>query len=370
MKRRFSPETSVAFVCASLIVLGSSPAEAQVAGYVTGLVGIEAFSASSGVVLNTFYPGDISGTIAASSNGAMLYSGAITGSGTLSTLFVLSSSTGEIVSQIPGLYSTPRKTILDVTGTYAFVLCTGTPGKNSVTVVNLEKQKAVGYVHVGGGSPVDIAMSPNGSKLFVSVQPTSGIGGDLEEEIAAFSAPATQGVYSCKPEGNSPSVCIFNTGPFGFANTVSGVAGDIAVSQDGTWLYAWNPGENTYLTAVNTESLAVSKISLPKNNYVYGLAVAPSGDKAVVLAVDGLSTSFLMLDTQTNALAGSFSGTALLAPAFGSNVVAFSPGGDSLWSLGECQVSCSLLVGQSFPSGNLISQTALDPSLDAFAITF
>jgi hypothetical protein len=116
------------------------------------------------------------------------------------------------------------------------------------------------------------------------------------------------------------------------------------------------------LDVVNTKSFARSSIALPFFPTV--MAIAPSGNQAVVAASTGVSAlDELLLDTQASAVIGPVPSPSI-PPGTGiggaSNTMAFSPDGTSLWTVLCTGLSCTqMIVGQSFPSGNLIGEATL-----------
>jgi hypothetical protein len=126
---------------------------------------------------------------------------------------------------------------------------------------------------------------------------------------------------------------------------------------------------------LNTTSLAVSQIPITTGYLASAVAIAPSGNQAALLAVGGPATVF-MLNTSTNAIIGTLpNSTVALAYAGLGDVLAFSPDGTSLWTIAGTSKAGSgpapqTLVGQSFPSGNIIAQTPLPANTGAFAVVF
>ncbi len=355
---------------AALLLLFVSCVHAQTPGYVSGLTGIEVFDSVTGQLLNTF-PSTVNleGTLAVSKNGATLYIAAEAppGTGSPAVLELLSSATGQVLSTIAGLSMGGRKVILGPAGTYAFVMCSSGPsGSNTIGIVNLAQQAVVGYIFVDGGYPVDILLSPNGKQLYVS---TESLNEDAVRTAPLASVQLAAGkhpVYLCKA---IPGICVFDTSTFAVTGTATAPNGLLSLSQDGSSLYSLSVFNQT-LEVVNTATLASTKIQLAPGVVVTGLAVAPSGNQAVIGTYSGSAFSFYLLDTLTNKFTGTFPAPPSTQLAFGSSTMVFSPDGSSLWTIGGCDYSCSLLIGQSFPSGNVIAQTSLGANPAALGISF
>lgn len=345
MNRSFHRFAFATLGSAAVLALASTLAGAQTLGFVSSGNAIQSFDPSTGLIVNTF-TGGIS-VPAVSPDGSTLYSPIQFDSGNY--LLLLSASSGDLLKAIPGLGVNPKKVILSPSGSYAYVMGTNGEYYNAlVSVVDLTAQKVVAYIEVAGGIPWDIAVSPDGTKLYVANGSPSG---------AVAQAKPLNGVASTCPTGHN--ICVFNTSTYALIGQVKGVYGWLAVSQDGNTLYTWL--QSPYYVAVNTSTLALSAIGLPSGYYPQAMAVAPSGNEAVLSTASTTSTAFFILDTTSNKITGTFPAPAASLRSLGSNAVAFSLDGGSLWTLGGCaQDVCSALYGQSFPSGNVIAQTALE----------
>jgi DNA-binding beta-propeller fold protein YncE len=353
-----------------ILAAATQPAVGQTQGYAVGTPILWAFDPSNGVLLSSLSP-NFGGLLAVSSGGASLYIPQISSQDP--NLGVLSASDFQVTSTIPGLAPdlSATKVILDPTGTYAFVMCAESVSTNAVAVVNLAKQAVVGYIHVVGGNPVDIAITPNGKQLFVSTMPASTDSKHLVARPDAIS-DVQQTVYDCKAV---PGICAYNTVPFASAGTVSTVSGYLAVSKDSSMLYAIGDGTTDgYFAAISTSTLKPSTVALGSEIYPFAIAVAPTGTQAVVLVSNRVidESYFLLLDTSTNQIIGDFPSHGVTSTTkAGSNVIAFSPDGSSLWTLAGCyDPDCEGLTGLSFPSGNIIADTSLGSNARAYAIVF
>ena len=112
-------------------------------------------------------------------------------------------------------------------------------------------------------------------------------------------------------------------------------------------------GDLLPLYRVDTLSLAISQVQLPSGYSVFGMAIAPSGNQAVI---EGGVTSltFYLFDTSTNTVTETFPLPPIPGNAIdlASNAIAFSPDGTSLWTLTGCDGgACTTMVGQSFLPG-------------------
>ena len=273
-----------------------------------------------------------------------------------------STSTGQMLAQIEGIGTClyQPKIVMAPGGTHAFVMCQGTGAQNSIAIVNLATQSVGAYARVQGGDPADIAISPNGKQFFLSTNKT----GSGVSILGGGPAPAST---VQRPVYERPQVPAF-------AAHVSVPAGHLAISQDGKSLYVWDAttfGQPFYV--VNTASLAVSTIDLPNGALASTMAVSPVGNVALLSAfTQSGGQPYYVLNTKTNEVTGTFPAPLFppgTYPTFGSDVMAFSLDGTSVWSLG-CNDNCNVVSGRSFPSGDTIAETSLGSGYNALAITF
>jgi DNA-binding beta-propeller fold protein YncE len=356
---------------AAVLVLSVGASEAQSPGYVGGNGGpVPAFNPQTGELLNPIeLPEGSGGNVGVSPDGSTVY--AATGYQP-KMLGAFSAATGQMLTEIDGVGTClfQSKIVMAPGGQHAFVMCQATGAENSVAIVNLATQSVGAYLHVQGGEPADIAISPNGKQFFLSTTKT-GTGVSVQGRGTAPANTVQRPVYEC---AQVPGVCVFNTSTFALAAQVSVPAGHLAISQDGGSLYVWDAttfGQPFYV--VNTTSLAVSAIGLPDGALAYTMAVSPVGNVAVLSAfTQSGGQPYYLLDTQTNHVTGTFPAPLFppgIYPTFGSNVIAFSLDGTSVWSVG-CNGNCSAVSGQSFPSGDTIAEISLGSNYNALAITF
>jgi DNA-binding beta-propeller fold protein YncE len=244
-----------------------------------------------------------------------------------------------------------------------------TTGKAWISVVDLQAGKVIRYIHTSPGYPFDLAVSPDGTQLFVASHTTRiGVNADTSDE-----RPDTSGVpISTCPLSNG--ICVFDTTTFALTGHVFGLTGYLAVSQDGKSLYCWsNNPINPTLPILDIGSLSVSAITIPQGQFVGSVTVAPTGNQAVILAlVEGVPSAYV-LNTESNEITGSFPPPPVSGFfSFTSNVAAFSRDGTSIWTLGACTsvVVCMAVAGQSFPSGATIAQVPVTQPSGVLAVTF
>jgi DNA-binding beta-propeller fold protein YncE len=196
----------------------------------------------------------------------------------------------------------------------------------TVGVLSVSNGDTVGSVT--GSLTLDIALSADGSQLYVDDNGSSGSGHDC-------------------PIGG---VGVFDTSTFALTAEIPNVLGFLALSQDGNSLYV-GPSENS-LTIVNTSSFAVTEISLPIALTSLGaVAVSPVGNMAVAYGNTSTGALGYVVDTSTNQVTGQFP-----VPGAGISSAAFAPDGNSIWFLSGTAPS-EMLVQESFPEGVVVTQT-------------
>jgi DNA-binding beta-propeller fold protein YncE len=360
------PAAAIASFALQLILAATQPAAAQSLGYATSNYGIQPFNPTSATLLGWIHVSeDIEGVPAVSSDGSKLYL-PFENNGSAGTVLGVLSPSGALISRITGMgYSETYyrdKVLLSPNGETAFVMCNDSnTGPSLIAIVNLNTEAVTGYFLAQDGYFFDIALSPDGGHLFASVASYSDAARPAREADPQASTP----LYGC-PGANT--ICDFNTSTFALAHQVKSLSGSLYISQDGKSLYVILGTATFALDVLNTTSFARSSIALPFFPLV--MAIAPSGNQAVVAASTDVSAlDELLLDTQSNTVVGTVpappipKGTGI---GQGGSTMAFSPDGASLWTLLCSGLSCNqMIVGQSFPSGNLIGEATL-PLVEGF----
>jgi hypothetical protein len=367
----------------ALSFLSASLCHAQTLGYIRGYLNdqqkLASFSTTTGALVSV-YPDELANgsTFAVSSDGSTLY---VPGSAGIfpnvtGVLNLVSATTGETLQSI-ALALPGQKVILVGNGSKAFVL-EGTPNPRTIAVqaVDLTTGSVMGSIVLPSQSyrfPVDIAVSPNGSEVFVALEC-----GNVGSCSSPLPAPCTI----------NKGICIYSATTFAFVAEVPNLTGFLSVSQDSNSLYVSVPTQDAEsLFVLNTQTLAKSKIQL--GGYVSGPPViSPVGEYALVFIGSGAPTyqsKAAILDTSTNkfvktlfAVAPDNSG-AISEDRAGTGVstlAAFAPDGKSIWAVLGCVPgnSCSLpngateaLAGFAFPSGAPIATVPL-PIFDLMGI--
>jgi hypothetical protein len=220
----------------------------------------------------------------------------------------------------------------------------------------------------------DIALSPDNSKVYVSV--------------------------SCEGSGNAcltstnicplaKGVCILDAGTLSLKGQVQSVNGLLAASEDGGSLYVTQGTQSGYgrLYTVNTQTLAVSERKGLQGQTNGAVIIDPVSHYGVVLQNNAQSsTTGYLLNTSTNQIVAELfanapggaeaGGSAQNESVHPSNIAAFSADGKSFWMLLQCSgpPSCTTpdnsivaLAGISIPSGALIGEVAVPQDSSSIA---
>ena len=210
--------------------------------------------------------------------------------------------------------SSPRVVALSKDGSRLFV-----GGVNAVTVINTSTNSVVGSVATSGGQINGLAVSAAGAngqyKLYASNQNTNTI-----SVITATPSTNTYGVSSTmqvgqflpaglalSPDGtklyvanySSSSVRVMNTAtgqPIGNPIAVGALPYGLAISPDGSKVYTANSGSNT-VSVINTTTNQVSSIAVGSNPF--GIAISPDGS---VLYAPNANDTVSVINTKTNAI--------------------------------------------------------------------
>ena len=146
-------------------------------------------------------------------------------------------------------------------------------GNNAVTVINTDDNTKVATIPTGGGQVYGIAVSPDGSKVYIT-NTTAG--------TVSVINPATNEIVGTIQTGPNPA--------------------GVAFTPDGKFAYVANMGANT-VTVINaaTNTPLASQIFVGINPA--NIAVSPDGKWAYVTNYGSNSVSYI--DTATNTVVGS-----------------------------------------------------------------
>ena len=325
---------------------------AQTLGYVQG-ADVYGFNPSTGAIVTTVPGIENVAPFAVAPDDVTLY--LPTG---LNALDVVSGQTGQTIGVIDVSIGS-NGVVLTKDGSTAYTWSAFAPMiPGGLAIVNTSTLSVTSVVTTAG-IVNDVALSPDDSTLYVSVH---------------------CGGADCKStNGNCPvakGICAFDRSTLALKWTVPNVNGAMAASLDGASLYVTNQPDAAInsVYVVNTATQAVSRFGVFQGTQISRVAIDPVSHYGVFVdnasqAPQSTETAFL-LNTSTNQLVEKLFSN---APGYGTVVSpgsgpVFAPDGKSLWMLLSCsdQVpQCTLpsgvtLVGISFPSGALISETPVD----------
>ena len=319
MKRKALLSLTSTFA-AALLSIGI--ADAQENGYINGVYSLFSFNPSTGSKLSTFSGAGTSEPFAVASDDVTLYLPSYNDTAeTLSTVSGQNGQTEDAVVVEPQVYN---GVALTKDGSTAYVTT-----KAGVSAVNTDTL-AVRAVISQGGPGYDVALSPDDSTLYMSVD-----------------CP-----IACSPPMACPltyGVCAFSTGTFALEWKVNNVSGLLSVSNDGSSLYiaGIGGGKPLYpLNAISTSTRAVTnlEVSSVKDQSPVRIVTDPASHYAIVIEQNlafPVAASAYLLNTSNNKFFETLFMSApggMVVPSLASGAV-FAPDGKSVWMLLSCGVN-------------------------------
>jgi YVTN family beta-propeller protein len=190
--------------------------------------------------------------------------------GTLVDLYNRDDGSGRQRWQTQPLYQ-PKTSVQSNLPCYAYIAsCSSEYG--SVSVIDTATDKVVGERIAMAGGPVGVAVTPDGSKVYVA-------NGDGEHVSVIDTAT------------NTATHLRLGAGPVG-----------VAVTPDGSRVYVTNPGSNT-VSVIDTATNTVIGSPIAVGAGPWGIAAAPDGRRVYV--TNSGSNTVSMIDTATNTVIGS-----------------------------------------------------------------
>jgi DNA-binding beta-propeller fold protein YncE len=349
--------TLPALLAALLLVPAVAPAQQN--GYVNGSLGLFSFNPTTGAIVTSTTTGGTAQPFAVASDDATLY---------LPSLFLfpdvmskVEGATGETLGSVPlGVTAIA----LTQNGATAFAMTGGGQG-GAVSVIDTASLTITNTVDVG--CPADIALSPDGATLYVSV---------ANKQCPPQACPEVIGV------------CAFNASTWALEWSVPNVFGLLSVSYDGSMLYVAGSLVNYPINVINTATHAVTNLEVKGENGWPAVRVATSPVSSYAVVVEEgaeneqgvtLPASAYLLNTATNKFVGTVftsapGGTVVPNKAGGA---AIAPDGRSVWMLLACGPAAPVegcvsdnnqlfLAGFSLPS---MQQIAFEPLQGQFIST-
>jgi YVTN family beta-propeller protein len=189
---------------------------------------------------------------------------------------------------------------------------------DSVSVINTQTSTAIGSIPLAvGAGPVGIAITPDGSRVYVAndgLDSVSVINTQTNAVVGSIPVPAGATWIALTPDGSRAYVAnaliaggfvsVINTQ----TNTVVGSTipvglspSGIAITPDGGRAYVANETSNS-VSVINTQTNSVVG-SVPGISFPQAIAITPDGSRAYVASVGGANT-VSVIDTRTNTTLG------------------------------------------------------------------
>jgi YVTN family beta-propeller protein len=202
----------------------------------------------------------------------------------------------------------------------------------TVSVINTATNAVIATVPVGIGQPSGVAVTPDGSKVYVAT-------GDIPSSHVSVINTATNAV-------------IGRVGPV----PRSGIPMGVAVTPDGKKVYVTNLGDNT-VSVISTATNAVIGSPIPVGVAPSGVAVTPDGSKVYVTNIGNLDGT-----TSTVSVIGTATDTVIAIISVGSvpQGVAVTPDGSKVYvanyngpasSVSVIDTATNTVVGSPIPVG-------------------
>ena len=293
-------------VAASAVIVTSSfaldPAITNF-GYVNGGGNLTIFNASDPTKTKTI-AGVTGQSVGISPTGAWFY-GANDGIGTVTRYNAYTGASVAIVA-IPTPF--PYGLAISSDGTKAYVVDTN---NDAVLVIDTATNTVAAPISVGGGlSPIAIALTPDGTKAYVSNDSgsVSVINTATNTVTATINTGGNNWGIVLTPDGSKAyvaswdaAVAVIDTATNTVTATLSGGAignsyGSLAASPDGSKVYVANANNNS-ITIINTADNTTSTIS--GVNRPTGVSISPDGSKVYVTSDSG---SLSVIDATTYAV--------------------------------------------------------------------
>ena len=348
-----------------LLALGSSCARAQSAPtlYVTNQNNgtVSAISTSANTVTSTI-SGGLAGPwgAAASGDDSFVYTVSLNGGSTPGYVSVIDTATDTLTGAHVQVGNGPTAIALTPNGKTAYVT---NENSNTVSVINTATNTVIATIPVGT-NPFLVAVSPNGSTVYVSNNSyTSPSNGSVSViNTATNTVVATVALGSNDPAGlavtpdgsklyvtNTGNVTVINTATNTIASTIAiPNSAAIAISPNGATAYVLSGNS---VSVVNTATNAVVTI-IPLGTSAIEATVSPDGTKLYVTELN--NNAVAVINTATNTITSTISlpaGAGPLYPAICSNGNALLATGLTFKANTSGALGCTLASGATGASG-------------------
>ena len=191
----------------------------------------------------------------------------------------------------------------------------------NISVINTASNTVTATINNPGGPPYGVAVTPDGSKVYVTIQYSPNVSVIDAASNTVIGSPITVGNspagVAVTPDGSKVYVANYN---FGEGSTVSVIATGsntvtatvpvgggpfgVAVTPDGSKVYVTNNHDNT--VSVIATATNIVNATIPVGPSPFGVAMTPDGSMVyVVNSNEGNAGSVSMINTTSNTVIGS-----------------------------------------------------------------
>ncbi len=222
------------------------------------------------------------------------------------SISVINTGTNSVISTIPVAAFSPTSVTVSPDGKLLYVV---NLNSNNVLVFSIATNTVLATIGVGG-YPVGIAVSPNGSMVYVANSSNTISVIDVATNQVKTSIPVGNSPYgiAISPDGNTVYVAMSGANDVTLINTTTNMVtgtipvgsnpAGVAVSPNGSYVYVSNQTSNT-VSVINTSANNVV-FTIPVGSNPLGLSFSPDGSIVYVANEDANTVS--IINTATNAV--------------------------------------------------------------------
>jgi YVTN family beta-propeller protein len=293
------------------------------------------------------------------------------------TVSMIDTATNSVVGAPITVGGNPRGIAITPDGTRAYVSVTIL---NTVAVVDTQTNSVIGNIPVGS-APFGIAITPDGSRALVANLGSQSVSVINTATNTTVGTPILLGAFQPRviaitPDGSRAYVTTSNsnqtvpinlqtnTAGSGFSVSSGPFPSDIAIMPDGSRAYLTITGLDE-VSVINTHTNSTVGVPIPVGNAPLGIATTPDGRRAYVVNDNDGNVS--VIDTQTNTTTGppippfGILGQAPVGIAIGPNGMRAYVSNQNSNNVSVIDTQTNTVVGNPIPVGTLPMGIAITP---------